>query len=94
MPTLVLHRAGKVTPVEHGRYLVETIAGPAYFELEGVDHAPVGDTDAIVEEIRAFLTGVRERPSPDRVLATVLFTEIAGSTERAATLGDGGRRVS
>jgi len=88
-----LHRAGKLTPVQHGRYLVENITAARDVELERVDHAPVaGDTDAIVDEIRAFPTGVLERPGPDRVLATVLFTDIVGSTERAATLGPKGWR--
>ncbi|MGH2626341.1 MAG: adenylate/guanylate cyclase domain-containing protein, partial [Anaerolineales bacterium] len=53
------------------------------------DHLPwVGDTDAIIDEIQEFLTGVRPTPDPDRVLATILFTDIVGSTERAAALGD------
>jgi class 3 adenylate cyclase len=88
VPTLVLRRAGDFVPVELHRQLAETITGARYVELEG-DHVPTtGDIDAIVAEMRGFLTGVREGPSPDRVLATVLFTDIVGSTEQAAALGD------
>jgi class 3 adenylate cyclase len=88
VPTLVIRRSGDFMPVELHRHLAETIAGAQYVELEG-DHIPnTGDVEAIVDEVRAFLTGVREGPRVDRVLATVLFTDIVGSTERAATLGD------
>jgi class 3 adenylate cyclase len=88
VPTLVLRRAGDFLPVGLHRQLAETITGARYVELEG-DHVPgTGDIDAIVDEVREFLTGVREGPSVDRVLATVLFTDIVGSTERAAALGD------
>src|SRR5439155_25673252 len=60
-----------------------------FVELDGNDHLPfLGDSDAIVDEIEEFLTGVRPTPETDRVLATVLFTDIVGSTERAAGLGD------
>ena len=66
-----------------------TFRQPSSCELPGVDHVPWGDdADAIVDEIEEFLTGVRHGPEPDRVLATVLFTDIVGSTEKAATLGD------
>jgi len=58
-------------------------------ELSGNDHHPwVGDVDALCDEIEAFLTGVRRGPDPDRVLATVLFTDIVGATMRAAEIGD------
>jgi class 3 adenylate cyclase len=58
-------------------------------ELPGPDHIPwVGDQDAILDEIEEFLTGMRRGPEPDRMLATVLFTDIVGSTERAAAVGD------
>jgi len=58
-------------------------------QLPGVDHLPfLGDADAILDEVQEFLTGVRPAPEPDRVLATVLFTDIVGSTQRAAELGD------
>ena len=90
VPTLVIHRTGdRVIPVESGRYLAEHIADAKYAELPGVDHFPfVGDIDAIVDEVEEFLTGSRRAREPDRVLATVLFTDIVGSTQRAAELGD------
>jgi class 3 adenylate cyclase len=90
VPTLVLHRTGDRTiPVEAGRYLAEHIPGATLVELAGEDHLPwIGDSDAIVGQIEEFLTGVRTRPETDRVLATVLFTDIVGSTERAAELAD------
>jgi class 3 adenylate cyclase len=65
------------------------IPAAKYVELSGADHLPwVGDVDAIVGEIQEFLTGAREAPALDRVLATVMFTDIVGSTKRAAELGD------
>ena len=90
VPTLVVHRAGdRVIPVESGRYLAEHIPDAKYAELSGQDHFPfVGDMDAILDEVEEFLTGSRPTRAPDRVLATVLFTDIVGSTERAAALGD------
>jgi class 3 adenylate cyclase len=90
VPTLVLHRVGnRYVRVGHGRYLAEHIPHAKYVELPGEDHLFfVGDTEALLAEIEAFLTGVRPMPELDRVLATVLFTDIVGSTERAATLGD------
>ena len=90
VPTLVVHRTGdRVIPVESGRYLAEHIPDARYVEVPGDDHFPfVGDIDSIVDEIEEFLTGSRRAREPDRVLATVLFTDIVGSTERAAELGD------
>jgi pimeloyl-ACP methyl ester carboxylesterase/class 3 adenylate cyclase len=90
VPTLVLHRTGDVTVrVEAGRYQAAHIPEAKYVELPGVDHLPfVGDSDAILSEIEEFLTGVRPVVEPDRVLATVLFTDIVGSTSHAAELGD------
>jgi class 3 adenylate cyclase len=90
VPTLVLHRSGdRGVPVEAGRYLAEHIPGAKFVELDGEDHYPfAGDIDALVDEVEVFLTGSRRAPEPDRVLATVLFTDIVGSTERAADLGD------
>jgi class 3 adenylate cyclase len=90
VPALVLHRTGdRAVKVEHGRYIAEHIPGAKYIELPGNDHLTwVGDTDAICDEIQAFLTGVRSGPEPDRVLATVLFTDIVDSTKRAAEIGD------
>jgi class 3 adenylate cyclase len=90
VPTLVLHRHGdRVVNWRAGRWMAEQIPGARYVELPGPDHFPwVGDTAAVVEEVREFLTGVRVAPEPDRVLATVMFTDVVGSTERATTLGD------
>lgn len=88
-PTLVLHAAGdRVCHVENGRFLARTIPGARYVELPGEDHIPWFDPDQTIAEIREFLTGTREPSTPDRVLATVLFTDIVGSTEQAVTLGD------
>ena len=88
--TLVIHRTGdRMVRVENGRYLAEHIPGARYVELPGEDHFPfAGDTDVVLEEIQEFLTGVRPVRDPDRVLATVMFSDIVGSTERAAALGD------
>src|SRR3954452_20028562 len=89
-PTLILTRAGDqaVWP-SAGRYLADRIPGARYVEVPGVDHAfPVGDTDVILDEVEEFVTGERQAPRPERVLSTVLFTDIVGSTQRAATLGD------
>jgi pimeloyl-ACP methyl ester carboxylesterase/class 3 adenylate cyclase len=90
VPTLVLHRRGElVVPVEEGRFIAEHIPKAKLVELDGVDHWPwLGDADSAIGEIQEFLTGTRELPEPDRVLATVLFTDIVGSTERAVELGD------
>jgi class 3 adenylate cyclase len=90
VPTLVLHRAGdRYFQVGHGRYLAEHIPGAKYVELPGEDHLFfVGDTETMLGEIEEFLTGVRPLPESDRVLATVLFTDIVASTERSAQVGD------
>lgn len=90
VPTLVLHRTGEqVVFVEEGRYIAERVPGAKYVELDGVDHWPwLGDADAVIEEIEEFLTGTRAPMVPHRVLATVLFTDIVASTERAAEVGD------
>ena len=90
VPTLVLHRRGdRVVNRRAGRWMADQIPGARYVELSGQDHFPyVGDVEAVVEEIREFVTGVRVAPEPDRVLATVLFTDIVSSTERATELGD------
>lgn len=90
VPTLVLHRTGdRVVRVEQGRCIAELIASAKYVELPGDDHTPwTGDADAITDEIQEFLTGMRHGAEPDRVLATVLFTDIVGATERAVELGD------
>ena len=90
VPTLVLQRTGdQIVPVNQGRYVADHITDAKYVELPGIDHFPTaGDADAILDEVQEFLTGVRPRPEPDRVLATILFTDIVGSTQRAAELGD------
>jgi class 3 adenylate cyclase len=89
-PTLVLHRRGdRFVRKPHATYLAEHIPGARLVELPGDDNLMyVGDADADLDEIEEFLTGVRHAPATDRVLATVLFTDIVGSTERAAELGD------
>ena len=90
VPTLVIHRTGDSrVNVEAGRYLGSSIPGAKYVELPGSDHVIwTGDTDRIADEVQEFLTGSRSEAEPDRVLATVLFTDIVGSTERASELGD------
>ena len=89
VPTLILHRAGdRVCHVENGRFLAREIPDATYVELPGEDHAPWFMPDDLLAEIREFLTGQREAATPDRALATVLFTDLVGSTERAAELGD------
>lgn len=90
VPTLILHRVGDpFTGAEHGRYLAHHIVGARYVELAGVDHLFFAeDTDRLLAEIQEFLTGERETVEPERVLATVLFADIVGSTAHAARLGD------
>jgi class 3 adenylate cyclase len=89
LPTLIVHAARDgVCNVENARYLARNIPGAKYVELDTDDHVPWFDPDETVAEIREFLTGRREAGSPDRVLATVLFTDLVGSTEQAAELGD------
>jgi pimeloyl-ACP methyl ester carboxylesterase len=89
-PTLVLHRADdRDASVEEGRWIAARIPGARFVELPGDAHTLwAGNTDEVVDEIEEFLTGVRRGPEPNRVLATVLFTDIVGSTERATELGD------
>ncbi len=91
-PTLVLHRQDVVAPfleVGHGRYLGNQIPGAKYVELPGVDALYwVGDAGALLDEVEEFVTGVRGGPGAERVLATMLFTDIVGSTDRAARIGD------
>lgn len=88
VPTLVLYRADEVL-AGASRFVGEHIPGAKVVELPGSDHMPwLGDQDAALDEIEEFLTGVRPHPALDRVLATVLFTDIVGSTELAADLGD------
>jgi class 3 adenylate cyclase len=90
VPTLVVHSAGDlVVPVEHGRYLADHIPGARYIELPGDDHLTIREGEhGVFDEIEEFLTGTRPEPVADRVLKTVLFTDIVQSTERAVSLGD------
>jgi class 3 adenylate cyclase/esterase/lipase len=92
VPTLVLHRTGdtRIT-IDAGRYIADHIPGAKFVELPGVDHVPFNEpemVDRIADEIEEFLTGSRSEVEVDRVLATVLFTDIVDSTKRAAELGD------
>jgi len=91
VPTLVLHRTDdRNVKVEEARWIAKQVPGARYVELPGDDHLVwTGDTDTLLDEVEEFLTGVRRGPEPDRLLATVLFTDIVGSTERVAKLGDG-----
>jgi class 3 adenylate cyclase len=89
-PTLVLHRRDNaLVSRESSRYLADNIAGARLVELAGADYGlGLGDVDGLVDEVEEFLTGARGGADPDRRLATVLFTDIVGSTEAAAALGD------
>lgn len=89
-PTLILHRHDNaVFRVGHGRYLAEQIPGAKYVELPGADDLYwVGDTDEMLDEIEEFLTGIRRGPNAERVLATVVFSDIVESTMRLAGAGD------
>jgi class 3 adenylate cyclase len=89
-PTLILHRVGSIfVPVGHGHYLAEHIAGSRFVELPGADVLYwVGDTAPMLDEIEEFITGMRGGSDAERVLTTIVFTDIVGSTERAAVLGD------
>jgi class 3 adenylate cyclase len=89
-PTLVLHRTGdRISNLAQGRAVAEAIDGAMFVELPGDDHIPfLGNSDVLVDEVEEFLTGVRPMHETDRVLATVLFTDIVGSTERASMMGD------
>ena len=90
-PTLVLHRTGDTdSSVDEGRYIASRIPGARFVELAGDDHLPFVDPDQILDEVEEFVTGVRPAPVSDRVLATILFTDLVGSTERAGELGDAG----
>jgi len=90
VPTLVLHRRDNQTlTLDNGRYLAEHIEGATFVDLPGADFAlGIGDVEPVVDEVEGFLTGARGPVDTDRVLATVLFTDIVGSTKRAAELGD------
>lgn len=89
VPTMVLNNHGAFPPVSHGRYIAERIEGAKFVELEGDDFLFfVGDTGPLLDAIEEFLTGELPVHDTDRVLATVLFTDIVGSTQRASALGD------
>jgi class 3 adenylate cyclase len=94
VPTLIVHRTGdRDIDVGGSRWMAGQIAGAKYVELPGDDHLPwVGGQTAILDEVEEFLTGVRRGPEPDRVLATILFTDLVDSSRRAAELGDRGWR--
>ncbi|MEA2391304.1 MAG: hypothetical protein QOK31_1413 [Solirubrobacteraceae bacterium] len=89
IPTLVMHHRDSPIPPSHGRLMADAIPGARYVELAGEDHLPgAGNPEAIAGEIEEFLTGARSGGSADRVLATILFTDIVDSTRRATELGD------
>jgi pimeloyl-ACP methyl ester carboxylesterase len=92
VPTLVMHRTDdRLVPAEGGRWLGCNIPGARFVEFPGNDHAPwSGDSTQLLDEMEEFLTGSRGPVEIDRVLATVLFSDIVGSTERAVALGDRG----
>jgi class 3 adenylate cyclase len=90
VPTLIMQARGdRVVNVRHGRWLAEHIPGARYIEFPGIDHSIfTTDPDPVIDEVQEFLTGVRPVMEPDRVLATVMFTDIVGSTEKASEIGD------
>jgi class 3 adenylate cyclase len=90
VPTLLIHREGdRAIPANGSRFMAEQIPNAKYIALEGQDHLWfLGDTDAILDEVQEFLTGVRHDAVVDRMLATVLFTDIVDSTRKVSELGD------
>jgi class 3 adenylate cyclase len=89
VPTLIVHAArDQVCHIENARYVARTISGAKYVEIDTDDHVPWFDPDETIAEIREFLTGTREAATANRMLATVLFTDLVGSTSLAADLGD------
>lgn len=96
VPTLVIHRSGDLeAKVEEGRWIADRIPDARYVELPGSDHLPwIGNSELVLDEVQGFLTGVRAAVTTDRVLATVLFTDIVGSTDRLSELGDRGWLVT
>jgi class 3 adenylate cyclase len=92
VPTMVMQRSNfALAPIEHGRYLAEHIQGARFVEVSGGDMTAVTDPETIgviLDQWEEFLTGQLREPAPDRVLATVLFTDVVGSTEHAAQIGD------
>jgi class 3 adenylate cyclase len=92
VPTVVMHRTDdRDANVAEGRYIASRISGGRFVEFPGADHSWwTQDRDAILDEIEALITGVRPAPEPNRILATVLFTDLVGSTERLREHGDQG----
>jgi pimeloyl-ACP methyl ester carboxylesterase len=90
VPAMIIHRTGDLdSNVEEGRWIASQIPGATFAELPGDDHLPwVGDQDGVLDEAERFLTGTLAPAEPDRILATILVTDIVGSTQRAAALGD------
>ena len=93
VPTLIFHREhDSLVPVRAGRYIADNVPGARYIELPGEDHMIQAlDSemlDDLLDEVEHFLTGARQRPEPDRMLATLLLNDIVGSTERVVELGD------
>ena len=90
VPTLIVHRTGdRLIDVQHARYLAHHIPGAKLIELAGEVHTPwMGNRDELLNAVEQFLTGKTRTHEPERLLATVMFTDIVGSTERAAVLGD------
>ena len=88
-PTLIIHRLSETMSIENARYLAAKIPETQLLELPGQDHLPwLGDQDSVLDAMEEYVTGNRVQPSGDRVLATVLFTDIIDSTKRASSLGD------
>jgi class 3 adenylate cyclase len=89
-PTLVIHRKDiRLVPATAARHVAEQIPGSRYLELDGQDMFPfVGDSDAVADAIEEFLTGADPPARADRILATLLFTDIVGSTQAISTIGD------
>ena len=95
VPTLLVHRCGDMLPVEGARYMAERIAGARLVELPGTDHWPWLDGgDDVLDPIEEFVTGRPSARAPDRILATVLFSDLVGSTARAAEVGDAAWRAT
>jgi class 3 adenylate cyclase len=90
VPTLVMHSTGDLLyPMTHGRFVADHIEGARFLEVEGTDHFFFAENgERVADEIEEFVTGCRSGPASQRRLATVLFTDIVGSTQRSAELGD------
>ena len=94
VPTLVVSRRDAFFAAESGRAVAELIPGARFVDVPGADYGlAVGDVDPVLDEVEQFITGSRPEPDVDRVLATVLFTDIVDSTALAARLGDRGWRA-